>query len=146
MTRSPVIAARGSILPRLAVLWLGKRGHGGPRRLPNIRSRRSSFSTSRSSCDWPAQSFPDARAPFVIGVLGRDPFGKRTPDEAVRGETVNGRALVVERYRSVNEPANPAQILFIDRSAGSDVGKTLESLGHQGTLTVSDSTRRRRPP
>src|SRR6185295_17077931 len=40
--------------------------------------------------DWPAQSFADARAPFVIGVLGRDPFGSAL-DEAVRGETVNGR-------------------------------------------------------
>ncbi|MEJ0034730.1 MAG: YfiR family protein [Gammaproteobacteria bacterium] len=87
--------------------------------------------------DWPAQSFADARAPFVIGVLGRDPFGSAL-DEAVRGEMVNGRALVVERYRNVNE-LKPCQILFIDRSAGADVGKTLESIGHQGTLTVSDS-------
>jgi hypothetical protein len=87
--------------------------------------------------DWPAQSFTDARAPFVIGVLGRDPFGSAL-DEAVRGESVNGRVLVVERYRSVNE-LKPCQILFIDRSAGGDLNKTLESLGHQGTLTVSDS-------
>ena len=87
--------------------------------------------------DWPAQSFADARAPFVIGVLGRDPFGSAL-DEAVRGETVNGRALVVERYRSVTE-LKPCQILFIDRSAGTDANKTLESIGHQGTLTVSDS-------
>jgi hypothetical protein len=87
--------------------------------------------------EWPAQSFADARAPFVIGVLGRDPFGSAL-DEAVRGETVNGRALVVERYRSVTE-LKPCQILFIDRSAGTGVDETLESLEHQGTLTVSDS-------
>jgi hypothetical protein len=87
--------------------------------------------------DWPAQSFADAHAPFVIGVLGRDPFGSAL-DEAVRGETVNGRALVVERYRSVNE-LKPCQILFIDRSAGNDVKKTLDSIGHPGTLTVTDS-------
>jgi hypothetical protein len=87
--------------------------------------------------DWPAQSFADAHVPFVIGVLGRDPFGSAL-DEAVRGETVNGRALVVERYRSVTE-LKPCQILFIDRSAGTDVNKALESVGHQGTLTVSDS-------
>jgi hypothetical protein len=87
--------------------------------------------------DWPAQSFADPRAPFVIGVLGRDPFGSAL-DEAVRGETVNGRALVVQRYASAAE-LKPCQILFIDRSAGTDANKTLESLGHQGTLTVSDS-------
>jgi hypothetical protein len=87
--------------------------------------------------DWPAQTFADARVPFVIGVLGRDPFGSAL-DEAVRGETVNGRPLVVERYRSVTE-LKPCQILFIDRSAGAEVNKVLESVGHQGTLTVSDS-------
>jgi hypothetical protein len=87
--------------------------------------------------DWPAQSFADARAPFVIGVLGRDPFGSAL-DEAVRGETVNGRALVVERYRSVTE-LKPCQILFIDRSAGTDANRTLDAMGHQGTLTVSDA-------
>jgi len=87
--------------------------------------------------DWPAQAFADPRAPFVIGVLGSDPFGSAL-DEAVRGENVNGRELVVQRYRSVAE-LKPCQILFIDRSAGADANKTLESLGRQGTLTVSDS-------
>ena len=87
--------------------------------------------------DWPAQSFADPRAPFVIGVLGRDPFGSAL-DEAVRGETVNGRPLVVERYHSVTE-LKPCQILFIDRTAGSEVSKTLVTMGHPGTLTVSDS-------
>jgi len=93
--------------------------------------------------DWPAQSFSDARAPFVIGVLGRDPFGSAL-DEAVRGESVNGRPLVVERYRSVTE-LKPCQILFIDRSAGIDANERLESIRHQGTLTVSDSDAPRLP-
>jgi hypothetical protein len=87
--------------------------------------------------DWPAASFADGRAPFVIGVLGHDPFGSAL-DEAVRGETVNGRTLVVERYRSTAE-LKPCQILFIDRSVSSDTKQTLGSIGHPGTLTVSDS-------
>lgn len=86
--------------------------------------------------DWPAQTFTNAQAPFVIGVLGRDPFGSAL-DEAVRGETVNGRSLVVQRYRSVEE-LKPCQILFIDRSAVGEVNRTLAALGHQSTLTVTD--------
>jgi hypothetical protein len=86
--------------------------------------------------DWPTRSFADPQAPFVIGVLGRDPFGSAL-DETVRGETVNGHALVVQRYRSVAE-LKPCQILFIDRSAGDEASQTLELLAHQGTLTVSD--------
>jgi hypothetical protein len=86
--------------------------------------------------DWPEQAFPDPQAPFVIGVLGRDPFGSAL-DEVVRGETVNGRVLVVERYRNVGE-IKRCQILFIERSAGPDASRTLGSLVHQGTLTVTD--------
>jgi hypothetical protein len=86
--------------------------------------------------DWPSRSFADPQAPFVIGVLGRDPFGSAL-DETVRGETVNGRPLVVQRYRSIEE-LKPCQILFIDRSAGDEAYKTLERVAHQGTLTVSD--------
>ena len=87
--------------------------------------------------DWPRESFADARAPFVIGVLGHDPFGQAL-DEAVRGERVNGRPLVVERYRSSAE-LKPCQILFIDRSASGELDRTLEAArSTPGTLTVSD--------
>jgi len=86
--------------------------------------------------DWPQTSFADARAPFVIGVLGRDPFGSAL-DEAVRGERVNGRPLVVERYRNRAELKH-CQILFIDRSASAEIEQTLDDLEHTGTLTVSD--------
>src|SRR5258705_4625430 len=52
--------------------------------------------------EWPAQAFPEARTPLVIGVLGEDPFGAFL-DETVRGEKVNNRPLVVQRYRRVEE-------------------------------------------
>lgn len=85
---------------------------------------------------WPPEAFPDPQAPFVIGVLGRDPFGTAL-DETVRGETVNGRPLVIQRYGSVGE-LKPCQILFIDRSARDEVERALQTLEHKGTLTVSD--------
>jgi hypothetical protein len=86
--------------------------------------------------EWPQTSFADAQAPFVIGVLGRDPFG-RALDEAVRGERVNGRPLVIERYRTRAE-LKRCHILFIDRSASGEIEQTLDDLQHTGTLTVSD--------
>jgi len=86
--------------------------------------------------EWPADAFAGPAAPFVIGVLGQDPFGAAL-DEAVRGETVNGRPLVVQRYSGVGD-LKPCQILFIDRSIDGEMEKALASLGHQRTLTVSD--------
>jgi len=86
---------------------------------------------------WPADAFPDPGAPFVIGVLGHDPFGNAL-DEAIRGEMAQGRPLVVQRFANVAE-LMPCQILFIDRSAREDAGKVLDALAHKGTLTVSDT-------
>jgi hypothetical protein len=86
--------------------------------------------------DWPADTFANADEPFVIGVLGHDPFGSAL-DDVVRGETVDGRMLVIQRYESVAD-LKPCQILFIDRSARNEIHKTLEALANRRTLTVTD--------
>src|ERR1700730_292209 len=64
--------------------------------------------------EWPPQAFTDPRTPFVIGILGKDPFGPDL-DAVVRGEAINNRPLVVERYRSIDELHN-CNILFIGRT------------------------------
>ena len=87
--------------------------------------------------DWPAEAFPRSDAPFVIGVLGEDPFGPRL-DEVVRGEVVNGRHLVVERYRSVADIRN-CNILFIGGSEGAHLDEILGALKGRSILTVSDA-------
>lgn len=87
--------------------------------------------------DWPAESFPGPDAPFVIGVLGKDPFGSQL-DEVVRGETVNKRPLVVERYRSVDEIRN-CNILFIGSSELRSLSQILTALKGRSILTVSDA-------
>jgi hypothetical protein len=86
--------------------------------------------------DWPATSFDDDRSPLVIGVLGGDPFGA-TLDEIVRGETVNGRQLVVRRYQSVQE-IDACHILFIDRSQNEQLDAVLAALKGRNVLTVGD--------
>ena len=54
--------------------------------------------------EWPQETFDAQGKPFVIGVLGTDPFGQRL-DEAVKGETVNERPLVVRRFHRIDEVA-----------------------------------------
>ena len=88
--------------------------------------------------DWPETSFADGRSPLVIGVLGGDPFGA-TLDEIVRGETVNGRLLVVRRYRSVEE-IDACHILFIDSSQEEKLDAVLAALKGRNVLTVGDFT------
>jgi hypothetical protein len=87
--------------------------------------------------EWPPQAFPTPDVPFVIGILGQDPFGPQL-DEVVRGENVDKRPLLVERYRSVDEIRN-CNILFIGRTEMRDLQQILAALKGRSILTVSDA-------
>jgi hypothetical protein len=87
--------------------------------------------------EWPPQTFAAPSDPFVIGIVGTDPFGSRL-DEAVHNEQINGHALTVRRYRNISELDN-CQILFIDRSEIARLGQILTALDHHSTLTVSQA-------
>src|SRR5437868_6706934 len=75
---------------------------------------------------WPPEAFPDPQAPLVIGVLGEDPFCPLF-EEVVRGERVNDRQLVVERYRRV-EDIKVCHILFVSRSEADRLGEIMSRL------------------
>ena len=86
--------------------------------------------------EWPPQAFAAANAPFVIGILGGDPFGAHL-DEAVRGEQIGEHPLLVRRFHSIDEIGD-CQILYIDRAASAQLPNILAALAHRATLTVSD--------
>ena len=81
---------------------------------------------------WPPQS---ADAPFVIGILGDDPFGSYL-DETVRGQKVNDRALTVQRFR--RRPDRTCNILFISQSERNRIDQILANFKGRPVLTVSD--------
>jgi hypothetical protein len=86
--------------------------------------------------EWPTNAFTNSLSPIVIGVLGIDPFNS-TLDETIRGEIVNGRTLVVERYRRIEE-IQSCHILFISQSETRRVDQVLETLKGKPILTVGD--------
>ena len=81
---------------------------------------------------WPSQS---SDAPFVIGILGEDPFGSYL-DETVRGEKVNNRPFIIQRFR--RRDPRPCNILFISQSERDRAGQVLSNLKGRTVLTVSD--------
>lgn len=87
--------------------------------------------------EWPAASLPQQSAPFVIGVLGKDPFGSYL-DDVVRGESVNGHPLAVERYSSIAE-IRECQILFIPAAELTHLERILGALKGRSVLTVTDT-------
>jgi hypothetical protein len=86
--------------------------------------------------EWPTNAFSTPQSPLVIGILGNDPFG-RFLDELVRGETVNGRSLVIHRYRRVEE-CEICHILFISTSEARQVEQILAKLKGRSLLTVAE--------
>jgi len=86
--------------------------------------------------EWPAAAFSSPNAPFVIGILGDDPFGNYI-DDAVSNEKINGHPLMVKRYHDVTEIKN-CHILFINSPDPEKVRENLLAINRY-TLTVSDA-------
>ncbi|HUG12332.1 MAG TPA: YfiR family protein, partial [Opitutaceae bacterium] len=89
--------------------------------------------------EWPSQTFSSPDAPIVIGVLGSDPFGPLL-DETVRGESVGGRPLTVQRFVRVEEAVD-CHVLYISTSESRRLDEIVAHLRGRGILTVSDSER-----
>ena len=86
--------------------------------------------------DWPAESMSDPAAPFVIGVLGDDPFGTSL-EEIVAHENVRAHPIVVRHLDSAADAAG-CQIVFVSRSEEERAKEVLESLAAHPVLTVAD--------
>ena len=84
--------------------------------------------------EWPSDA-PRAE-PFVIAILGRDPFGS-VLDETVSGKAVAGRPIHVKRASRVDEVLD-AQIVFVAASENKDVQAILRALDRPGVLTVGE--------
>jgi hypothetical protein len=87
---------------------------------------------------WPAD--PRASAgPFVIAVLGQDPFGSAL-DGTLQGKTLEGRPIVLRRVSRAEDAAD-SQILFIGDSERERLPAILAHLGPDPVLTVGEMSR-----
>lgn len=89
--------------------------------------------------EWPSRAFAQASTPFSICVAGEDPFGAAL-DDAVRGQTLNGRPIVVRRI-TVVEPESSCQVLFVSRLTGQTPADALKAVAGEPVLTVTDGGR-----
>jgi len=87
--------------------------------------------------EWPPSNFPNAKTPFVVGVVGRGPLGKEL-DQAFAGKTVKGRAFEVRRLTSDSD-LRGCHILFFISSEKRRLRDYLEKLSGYPVLTVGES-------
>lgn len=125
--------------------------------------------TLASFAEWPSEAFADENAPFVLGILGEDPFGQ-DPDilngsiEIKEGEppmaavlrhlelgltvTIKSgeakfitRKLVIKHFASPQENLTGCHLLFIGGSEEKRVSEVLKAVEKSSVLTVAEIDR-----
>jgi hypothetical protein len=86
--------------------------------------------------DWPPEALGDER-PFVIAVVGRDPFGD-VLDRTMAGQIAHGRPIQVRRCASPDELREMPQIVFVSGPRAA-VAQVLARFQETPVLTVSDA-------
>jgi uncharacterized protein DUF4154 len=86
--------------------------------------------------EWPDNSFDDARAPIVIGIIGDDPFGGSLA-QIITGQKAQGRSIVIREQR-FGEDLRRCHVLFISASERRRSAQILASVHDVSVLTVSD--------
>lgn len=86
--------------------------------------------------EWPISAFPDDNSPFVLGILGDDPFGSAI--DIIRGKTIKGRKLLVKKFRSIQEAVG-CHLLFICSSETNNLDQIFKALGTSSTLTIAEA-------
>lgn len=82
---------------------------------------------------WPPAAIPKGSDPFLLCVIGGDPFGSML-DDAARSQSILGRSIVVRRMDSA-ATADSCQIVFVN---GGRAGQTIAELSRRPILTVTD--------
>ena len=86
---------------------------------------------------WPPVARPRASEPYVLCVIGTDPFGSAL-DQAARGQAVDGVRIVTRRLSSARG-SDGCHIAFVGRVEGQSIGELLTAMSGKPILTVTDA-------
>ncbi len=92
---------------------------------------------------WPDVAFTAPNSPFVICVLGDDPFGP-VLDQAISSQRVGARAIAIRRLEKVDKGSG-CQILYVGGSRVQSAADALASVRGAPVLTVTDAARTEPP-
>ena len=120
-----------------ALLWSAEGGSvRAQQRIDEYRLKAAVLYNLTKFVEWPDESFPAATSPFVICILGIDPFGTAL-DESLPSRPGGGRAVVARRIADVETGCH---ILFIADSEVRRLPSILDKLRGASVLTVGEVT------
>ena len=85
--------------------------------------------------EWPNGSFAEKESPFVLGIIGEDPFEEAMG--ALDGKAIGDRELVVRKFNDLKS-LERCHMLFVSASEKSRLAQILDSAASRHVLTVSD--------
>ena len=89
--------------------------------------------------EWPSVAFPTAEAPFVIGVVGRDPF-EGSLERLIEGNTTGARRLEVRHLNATDSNAmRGCQMIFVSTSEQRRLSSILTAVQGRPVLVVGES-------
>jgi len=86
---------------------------------------------------WPPSAFAADDSPFVVGVVGDDPFNGALQD-AMSGKSVHNHPIQVKHFDSAANVGD-CQILFVPASEDSELSDIISAEGKKPVLTVGES-------
>ena len=89
-----------------------------------------------SYATWPPEAFQSKDSPFVLGILGENPFG--TILDPVTSKKVRNRPIELKDCKSV-EDAKKCHVLFISSSEQSNLVEIFRDLQESNVLTVGET-------
>jgi hypothetical protein len=87
--------------------------------------------------DWPPTGFSSPQSPFVICILGPDPFGS-VMDEVFRDKTIDNRPVAIERFKNIAQ-FKQCQMLFVGQSESTHLADIIQHLHGACVLLVGES-------
>ncbi len=85
--------------------------------------------------EFPDETTDNNTRPFVIGIAGKDPFGKEMA--VIDGKIVNNRKLEIRYFPEGQNLAN-CQVLFINVTEKEQLESILDNVEKASVLTISD--------
>ncbi|HVB87619.1 MAG TPA: YfiR family protein [Candidatus Dormibacteraeota bacterium] len=87
--------------------------------------------------DWPPGSFAGPKSPFVICILGPDPFGQ-TIDDTLRGQTMDSRPVTVLRVQDPPQ-LRRCQVAFVGATEAGHLPAIVQALRGANVLLVGET-------
>lgn len=118
------------------MLWYGKAG-AALTQIEEYRLKAVFLERLTRFVEWPPQAgVDDASSPFMLCIIGRNPFGTTL-------ETLYGNRRIRDKKVQIRELPQPTvagcHLLFISSSEGGRLDEILKEAARHGVLTVADT-------